>query len=71
MRKLLFAFTALTLAAPAAALAQTPTAPAQAAPSAAALDVPDIVFRERRLANGMRVLTALDRSTPNVAGQGV
>ena len=39
---------------------------AQAQPAA---QVPPIVFKERTLANGMKVLTSLDRATPNVSVQ--
>ena len=43
--------------------------PHRAAHAASANPVPPIPFKERRLANGLRVLTALDRTTPNVTVQ--
>jgi zinc protease len=43
-------------------------APAFAA-SAPASRVPPIVYKQRTLANGLQVLTSLDRSTPNVTVQ--
>jgi zinc protease len=57
--------------------ASAPLAVAQAQPSAAptvrasaaAAVVPPIPFHERRLKNGLRVLTALDKTTPNVTVQ--
>ena len=57
----ILAFSALTPPVVAAA--------AKPAPHAAAPVVPPIPYKERRLANGLRVLTALDRSTPNVTVQ--
>jgi zinc protease len=44
-------------------------APRRSEQAAAATPVPPIPFKERRLANGLRVLTALDRTTPNVTVQ--
>ena len=50
--------------------ALAPVASAQTTrPAAAASEVPPIVFKERTLANGMKVFTSLDRSTPNVTVQ--
>lgn len=40
-----------------------------AAPAAAADAVPPIAYKERTLANGLRVFSALDRTTPNVTVQ--
>ena len=40
-----------------------------AATSAAAQAVPPIPFHERTLANGLKVITSLDRTTPNVTVQ--
>ncbi len=41
----------------------------RAVPATASNPVPPIPFKERRLANGLRVLTALDKTTPNVTVQ--
>ena len=54
----------LSLTAPAMA-----APPAQAARPAAASKVPPIIYKQRTLANGLQVLTSLDRSTPNVTVQ--
>ncbi|HEY2753903.1 pitrilysin family protein [Phenylobacterium sp.] len=43
--------------------------PALAAPPAPDSKVPPIVYRDRTLANGLRVLTSVDRTTPNVTVQ--
>ena len=61
----LFAFTALTAAAAMPAGAQEPAS----TPAPAAVDVPAIAFRDRTLPNGMRVLSVVDRSTPQVGLQ--
>jgi zinc protease len=58
----LLATTALT----APALAQAPAATPAAAP---AITVPPIVYKQRTLANGLKVYTSLDRTTPNVSVQ--
>jgi zinc protease len=59
------------LLAAAAALVLAPVlAPAQpASPGAAATVVPLIAFRERTLANGLKVYSAIDKATPNVSVQ--
>jgi len=54
----------LSLAAPALAAPKAP-----AAKPVAASKVPPIVYKQRTLANGLQVLTSLDRSTPNVTVQ--
>ena len=46
-----------------------PCAFAQPAPRASTAAVPPLPFRERTLANGLRVFSAVDRSTPNVTVQ--
>lgn len=46
-----------------------PSKPHTAMPSMAGHAVPPIRFQERRLKNGLRVLTALDTATPNVTVQ--
>ncbi len=43
--------------------------PAAAAPATAKTAVPPIVFKSRTLANGMKVYTSADRTTPNVTVQ--
>jgi zinc protease len=61
---------ALLLAAGAATLAPgaAAAAPATKAPAAAArVEVPPLQFKERRLANGLRVISLRDTNTPNVA----
>ena len=66
--RLSFALAALPLA----ALLLTTTAPAalaQPAPKASTAAVPPLAFRERTLANGLRVFSAVDRTTPNVTVQ--
>ena len=52
-----------------APLAVAASPPHRAAHAAPANPVPPIPFKERRLANGLRVLTALDKTTPNVTVQ--
>ncbi len=54
-----------------AALAPLMATPTLAAPAGAEAvnPVPPIPFKERRLGNGLRVLTALDKTTPNVTVQ--
>ncbi|HEX2539506.1 MAG TPA: pitrilysin family protein [Caldimonas sp.] len=54
-----------------AALAQAgSTAPRRAPPAAvSALNVPPVAYRERRLANGLQVLSIEDRSSPTVSVQ--
>jgi zinc protease len=67
MRKtLLFAFSALSLA---SALPVAAQAPAPAVVAARPVDVPPLQFRDRTLANGMRVISAVDRSTATVGVQ--
>jgi len=44
-------------------------APAVLASPAAAAEVPPIQFKSRTLANGLKVITSLDRATPNVSVQ--
>jgi zinc protease len=52
------------------ALSWAPMAYAQAKPApAAGVDVPPIVYKERILANGLKVYTSRDASTPNVTVQ--
>ncbi|HEX8570286.1 MAG TPA: pitrilysin family protein [Caulobacteraceae bacterium] len=51
------------------ALSGLPAAAQPPARAAAAVQVPDIAYRERTLPNGLRVFTVQDRSTPNVAVQ--
>ncbi|WP_411288870.1 M16 family metallopeptidase [Phenylobacterium sp.] len=50
-------------------LATTALSGAALAQAQPATQVPSIVFEERTLANGMKVLTSLDRATPNVSVQ--
>jgi zinc protease len=57
---------ALTLAVLLAGTALTPVALAQTPPASA---VPPIAFKERVLPNGLKVLTSLDKTTPNVSVQ--
>ncbi len=47
----------------------TGLAHAQTAPAAGAIQVPPIVYKQRILANGLKVYTSLDRTTPNVSVQ--
>jgi zinc protease len=58
MKRLLFGLTAAILLAP-AALAQTPPST-----SASSIVVPPLKYETRTLANGLKVVTALDRSAP-------
>jgi zinc protease len=52
------------------ALSTTALSPmAFAAPAETAISVPPIVYKERVLANGMKVFTARDATTPNVSVQ--
>ena len=60
MKAALLAVTAAT------ALAATSSA-LSAAPAASAIEVPPLQFRERRLANGLRVISMRDTSTANVS----
>jgi len=50
-------------------LATSALAPAVIATPAAAAEVPPIQFKQRTLANGLKVFTSLDRATPNVTVQ--
>lgn len=50
-------------------LTTTALAPVALATPAAAADVPPIAFKSRTLPNGVKVMTSLDRSTPNVSVQ--
>ena len=50
-------------------LATTALAPAALATPAAAAEVPPIAFKQRTLANGLKVFTSLDNTTPNVSVQ--
>ena len=50
-------------------LATTALAPTVLATPAAAAEVPPIQFKQRTLANGLKVFTSLDRATPNVSVQ--
>ena len=50
-------------------LATTALAPVVIASTAHAADVPPIAFKTRTLPNGLQVMTALDRATPNVTVQ--
>ena len=62
---------ALLTAAAAVSIAAAWTAPAAAQAGAGrsgtAIEVPPLAFKERRLANGLRVITLRDTTTPNVA----
>ena len=49
--------------------ASAPAALAQPAPRASTAAVPPLRFRERTLANGLHVFSAVDRTTPNVTVQ--
>ncbi|HEY0052655.1 MAG TPA: pitrilysin family protein, partial [Caulobacteraceae bacterium] len=59
----------LALAAAAPALALETVAPAAAATDAGAIQAPPLQYRERTLANGLRVLSIQDRSSPTVSTQ--
>ena len=50
-------------------LATSALAPAVIATPASAAEVPPIQFKQRTLANGLRVFTSLDHTTPNVSVQ--
>ena len=77
MRRLLSLTTLLLAAVAPAAFAQAPDRPyvqpggepSTAAPKASAVVVPPLPFRTRTLANGLRVFSAVDRTTPNVTVQ--
>ena len=62
----LVACTALPLAPPGA---RASTAPADAADAASALKVAPVVYRERRLGNGLQVLSVASHSSPTVSVQ--
>ncbi len=64
----LLALFAIAASVPLAAVAAAPR-PAVSRSQAEAPVVAPIPFRERRLKNGLRVLTAIDRTTPNVTVQ--
>jgi len=64
IKALLMAAGAAGLVASAAATAQ---APASRAATTARVEVPPLQFKERRLANGLRVISLRDTNTPNVA----
>jgi zinc protease len=49
--------------------ALSPIAHAQTAPASASVAVPPIVYKERTLANGLKVYTSRDATTPNVTVQ--
>lgn len=51
------------------ALATSALTPLALAPPARAAEVPPIPFQQRTLPNGLKVITSLDRSTPNVSVQ--
>ena len=60
---------ALLFAGLASAAAAQPPASRPPAPSASTVTVPPLAFRERTLANGLHVYSAVDRTTPNVTVQ--
>jgi zinc protease len=61
--------TALSPLAAAATQAKAKPRPAAAAPQTSAIAVPPIVYRQRVLPNGLKVLTSRDATTPNVSVQ--
>jgi zinc protease len=66
-KALMLAAGAAALAIGANAAAQSPGKGAAAAARSARVEVPPMQFKERRLANGLRVISLRDTTTPNVA----